>query len=103
MAWKYGLCYKAKESGHVMNVVIETLNQLGVSFVIKGSDYCLKCSYGEANSQNSPPLEFMVQLYKADPEVYMIDLKRTLGSPLCFLDFSNKLKKLLDSKLQTFD
>ena len=47
VAWKYGLIYKAKESGPVMNVVIETLGQMGVAFVIKGSDYCLKCNFGD--------------------------------------------------------
>jgi len=48
-------------------------------------------------------LDFTIQIYSVDKrcKYHMVDIKRgTVGSPLVFMDVSDKLKMVLDKKLK---
>lgn len=88
--------------------IIQVLSKVNVTFVIRSSSYNLKCHYntngGEAvspeqmaeeNLTDSPILQFSIQLYRINPKVHLVDLKRSSGNPISFLDFSSKIRELL--------
>jgi serine/threonine protein kinase len=58
--WQYGLMYQVSESGVVMNTILEALGSMGVAFIIKGSNYCLKCASGDPNTGNNSSIEFIL-------------------------------------------
>ena len=87
----------------MINSVLEALGNLGVAFIIKGSDYCLKCATADLDTENGTGLEFMIQLYKVDEKTHMIDVKRTFGSPIIFIDLCDRLKTMVDKKLPALD
>lgn len=86
-----------------MNAVLEVLGSMGVAFIIKGSNYCLKCASGDPNTGSGSSIEFNLQVYKANMTTHMVDIKRNNGSPVMFLDLCDRLKSMLDSKLPTCD
>ncbi len=107
--WVYGirLPFPADES---FNKAIQVLLKLNVAFVIKSSSYHLKCTFNPAgdvngaeqmlveepeSSTDSPILQFSIQLYKITPKEHLVDIKRSSGNTMMFLDFSAKFKKLL--------
>jgi hypothetical protein len=101
--WRYGLVYQVSESRDVMNAVFEAFASMGVVFIIKSSDYCLKCASGDPSSGNGMTIEFNLRVYKASSTTHMVDIKRNSGSPIMFLDLSDRLKSMLDSKLPACD
>ena len=88
--------------------LIQVLPKLNVSFVIKSSSFLLRCRYNaeggeltssdqmhEENLTNSPILEFFIQLYKINPKLHLVDIKRSSGNPITFLEHCSKIRKLL--------
>ena len=43
-----------------MHAVLEVLGLMGVVYIIKGSDYNLKCAFGDLNSDSGLTVEFML-------------------------------------------
>lgn len=89
--------------------IIHVFSQMNVAFVIKSSNYHMKCNYNptgdskaneqmlleDADSIDSQILQFSVQLYKISPKLHLVDIKRNSGNSLMFLDFSSKLRSKL--------
>ena len=88
--------------------LIQVLPKLNAAFVIKSSSFCLKCHYNpeggelattehmhEENLSNSPVLEFFIQLYKINPKLHLVDIKRSSGNPVTFLEFCSKIRRQL--------
>ena len=109
--WQYGikLPMTAEDS---FRKLIQVLSEMNVPHIIKSSSYNLKCNYNpngdsqisenmlleENESQDSSILQFSVQLFQLTPKLHLVDLKRSSGNSLMFLDFSAKLRHRLLSK-----
>lgn len=119
--WVYGvrLHLTAEES---LKRVIQVFQQLTVSYVVKSTSYLLKCTFnpfqdaaggmeqenaamqaeGEDGAEKPEVLQtetsqvqFHMQIYRLDQKLHLIDLKRTAGNPMVFMDLSQKVRRAL--------
>ena len=109
--WLYGLTYKCSVE-KCMNAVLQTLTELGIGVQTKSKDYSIKCVLEDETHKEDSMLDeneedcildFTIQIYSVDKrcKYHMVDIKRgTVGSPLVFMDVSDKLKMVLDKKLK---
>jgi len=108
--WFYGIRLNLTAED-CLSKIIGIFTKINVAFVIKSSSYNLKCHFNPSGdnsisdqmsqedtaseSLESPILQFSVQLYKIHPKQHLVDIRRSDGNPLVFLDFCSKLRKLL--------
>lgn len=113
--WQYGVRLPG-DAEEAFSRVIQTLAKIPfVSFVIKSSSYNLKCNFNptgeelpgeetmtaevEGEPESDPSLlQFSVQLFRVEPKLHLVDVKRSSGSPLSFLDFCATFRRMLKSK-----
>lgn len=114
-SWKYGLTFEA-EAKECMNALLETLTKLRIAYNIKSASFNLKCTYdlsdmnslskGEMAEENleeelkESAISFTVQVYRVAPNVHMIDIKRSEGGVLLFLDLVHNIREEMRSRLQ---
>ena len=109
--WKYGLTFEV-DAKECINCLMEVLTKFRITYIIKSTTFHLRCTYDlnkevgssrdmveEEDAPKEEVILFTTQIYKINPNLHMIDIKRSEGGVIMFLDLVSKIKNELCKKM----